>query len=138
MGTTTLFKMSTKRLQKEFGSFHKDVTWATAEHVGESLYKWHVKVPGPENSAYEGGSFTVSVDIPQEYPFKAPTIKFVTKIYHPNVKTDTGEICQDAILPDDWAPQTRIHEVLNTLRVLLAEPNLRVAARAGHCQRIHR
>lgn len=52
--------------------------------------------------------------------------KFVTKIYHPNVKTDdgarrararsrrltaltTGTICTD-ILGDGWSPQLKIHE----------------------------
>jgi ubiquitin-conjugating enzyme E2 D/E len=48
-------------------------------------------------------------------------LKFNTKIYHPNVKTDGG-VCAD-ILADGWSPQLKISEVLLTLRQVLAEPN---------------
>ena len=44
-------------------------------------------------------------------------------MYHPNVKTDTGEICMQSII-DSWSPQLKIEAVLETIRNLLAEPNL--------------
>ena len=31
--------------------------------------------------------------IPQEYPFEPPKMKFITKIWHPNVSSQTGAIC---------------------------------------------
>lgn len=42
-------------------------------------------------------------------------VKFVTRIYHPNVKTDTGEICSD-ILNENWGPTLNVTYVLNTIR----------------------
>jgi ubiquitin-protein ligase len=33
-----------------------------------------------------------------DYPFKPPTLKFITPIYHPNVD-EKGSICLPAILP---------------------------------------
>eukprot|EP00019_Armaparvus_languidus_P006190 CAMPEP_0168593120 /NCGR_PEP_ID=MMETSP0420-20121227/8122_1 /TAXON_ID=498008 /ORGANISM="Pessonella sp." /LENGTH=137 /DNA_ID=CAMNT_0008629205 /DNA_START=52 /DNA_END=462 /DNA_ORIENTATION=- len=112
-----------KRLQKEFKQCGSDeLEWLKAELVGDSLYKWRVSFSGPEKSPYEKGTFKVLVDIPQEYPFKPPKFTFETKVYHPNVKTDSGEICTD-ILGDGWSPQLKIHEVLLTLKNLMAEPN---------------
>ena len=58
---------------------------------------WHVVISGPKDSPYESGKFTVSIDFTDNYPFKCPKLLFVTKVYHPNIKTDTGEICQQAI-----------------------------------------
>ena len=58
---------------------------------------------------------------PAEYPFKAPRVKFVTRVYHPNVRRDTGEICADVIAAN-WGPTLNVLYVLNTLRQMLREP----------------
>lgn len=42
-------------------------------------------------------------------------MRFVTRIYHPNVKTDSGEICSD-ILNENWGPTLNVTYVLNTIR----------------------
>ena len=47
-----------------------------------------------------------SSNLPQvgaEYPLEPPKITFMTKVFHPNVNFDTGEICLD-ILKRDWSP----------------------------------
>eukprot|EP01108_Squamamoeba_japonica_P000726 TRINITY_DN1258_c0_g4_i1.p2 TRINITY_DN1258_c0_g4~~TRINITY_DN1258_c0_g4_i1.p2 ORF type:complete len:148 (-),score=33.74 TRINITY_DN1258_c0_g4_i1:66-509(-) len=111
-----------KRLQKELKEYGTSLDWVTASLVDDSLYKWRVSFAGPAGSPYEKGNFTVEIDIPQEYPFKPPKFKFITKVYHPNVKSEDGSICTD-ILGDGWSPQLKIHEVLLTLKSLMAEPN---------------
>jgi hypothetical protein len=50
-------------------------------------------ITGPEGTPYEGGVFDVDVIIPTEYPFEPPKMKFITKIWHPNVSSQTGAIC---------------------------------------------
>lgn len=45
--------------------------------------------PGPPDTPYAGGTFQVDIQIPSTYPFKSPTIKFDTKIWHPNVSSQT-------------------------------------------------
>ncbi len=50
-------------------------------------------IKGPEGTSYEGGVFDVDILIPKQYPFEPPKMKFITKIWHPNVSSQTGAIC---------------------------------------------
>ena len=50
-------------------------------------------ITGPDGTPYEGGVFDVDIVIPAEYPFEPPKMKFITKIWHPNVSSQTGAIC---------------------------------------------
>ena len=55
-----------KRLAKELQNVEKaSATEYTLSPVEDDLYKWQVVIKGPEGSCYEGGTFKVSVDIPQ-------------------------------------------------------------------------
>jgi ubiquitin-conjugating enzyme E2 D/E len=87
------------------------------------LHKWHVTLEGPENSVYAGGRFGLVVTLPTDYPFRAPTVTFATRIYHPNVTNDQlGNICLGPLKAENWKPSTRLAGVLEAVRALLAEP----------------
>lgn len=84
----------------------------------------HAVLDGPPDSPYEGGRFSVDVKIPEKYPFEPPTLRFLTKIYHPNID-ENGRICLSAIqLPPGgtWKPCLNICSVLTSLRAILADP----------------
>uniref|UniRef100_A0A8C6NLI8 Ubiquitin-conjugating enzyme E2Nb n=1 Tax=Nothobranchius furzeri TaxID=105023 RepID=A0A8C6NLI8_NOTFU len=51
----------------------------------------------------------------------APKVRFMTKIYHPNVDK-LGRICLD-ILKDKWSPALQIRTVLLSIQALLSAPN---------------
>jgi ubiquitin-protein ligase len=40
----------------------------------------------PDDTAWEGGTFKLTLEFTEEYPNKAPTVKFVSKMFHPNGK----------------------------------------------------
>ena len=78
-------------------------------------------ITGPKDTAYEGGVFNVDIEIPSSYPFEPPKMKFSTKIWHPNVSSQTGAICLD-ILKDQWSPALTIKTALLSLQALLSSP----------------
>ncbi len=66
---------------------------------------------------YEGLQFKLSLAFSAEYPFKAPTVRFVTPCFHPNVDT-AGNICLD-ILKDKWSAVLNVRTVLLSIQSLL-------------------
>ena len=92
-----------------------------AELVGDNLFKWRGIIDGPEDSPYAGGKFVVNIDIPEDYPYNPPKMKFDTKVWHPNISSQTGAICLD-ILKDQWSPALSIKTALLSLQALLCAP----------------
>lgn len=76
---------------------------------------------GPPDSPYEGGKFVVNIEVPAEYPFKPPKMQFQTRVYHPNISSQTGAICLD-ILKDRWTPIMTLKSSLISLQALLQSP----------------
>uniref|UniRef100_A0ACD5W1X6 Uncharacterized protein n=1 Tax=Avena sativa TaxID=4498 RepID=A0ACD5W1X6_AVESA len=68
-----------------------------------------------------GGVFKLELFLPEEYPMAAPKVRFLTKIYHPNIDK-LGRICLD-ILKDKWSPALQIRTVLLSIQALLSAPN---------------
>ncbi|KAH8895844.1 ubiquitin-conjugating enzyme [Thozetella sp. PMI_491] len=117
---------SQKRIAKELAECSENppsgMTVALAEE--SDLHKWHVTLAGPADSAYAEGTFGVIVQLPTDYPFKAPQITFSTRIYHPNVTNDSmGNICLGLLKAENWKPSSRLAVVLEAVRSLLVEPN---------------
>ena len=46
----------------------------------------------------------------------------MTKIFHPNVAPESGDICVNS-LKRDWKPETTLTEILQVIRCLIIEPN---------------
>jgi len=67
----------------------------------DDLFTWEATLVGPPHSPYDGGAFRLELLFPSNYPFSPPKVKFLTKIWHPNVSSQTGMICLD-ILKDQW------------------------------------
>jgi len=85
------------------------------------MYKWDGFIFGPSDSPYEGGVFKLTIEFPEDYPFRPPHVRFVTRVYHPNINA-SGSICLD-ILKDKWSPALSISKVLLSIESLLTDPN---------------
>ena len=86
-----------KRLAKELNDA-KSFEGVTVEPTDDTMTIWNVKIGGAAiaGSPYEGGIFNLSIDFTEKYPFKPPKVKFITKIYHPNISS-RGNICLDIL-----------------------------------------
>jgi len=93
----------------------------TASPHEDNLRYFDVIITGPSTSPYEGGIFKLELFLPEEYPMCPPKVRFLTKIYHPNIDK-LGRICLD-ILKTKWSPALQIRTVLLSIQALLSAPN---------------
>jgi len=112
-----------RRVGKELGDIANDpAAKIFAEPFnGSDLSHLRATFPGPQDTPYEGGTFIVDVKIPQEYPFKPPVMQFITKVWHPNISSQTGAICLDT-LGTAWSPVLTVKAALLSLQSLLSTP----------------
>ena len=130
-----LSQMALKRLHAEWSKWQKDdMTHISASPVmakeiapngkvveEPDMFRWVATIVGPERTPYEGGIFKLQIDIPDKYPMVPPSVKFVTKIYHPNISTE-GIICLD-ILKHMWSPALDLAKTLLSILSILSDPN---------------
>jgi ubiquitin-conjugating enzyme (huntingtin interacting protein 2) len=81
----------TRRVAKELGDIQNDAQSKILAQPVAADDIMHLKASflGPPDTPYEGGTFVVDIKIPQEYPFRPPVMKFDTKLWHPNVSSQT-------------------------------------------------
>ena len=81
-----------RRIAKEIADIHADnLSNISANTIGNGDDLTHLKgsFKGPPGTPYEGGTYMIDVRIPSDYPFKPPIMKFDTKVWHPNVSSQT-------------------------------------------------
>jgi len=71
---------------------------------------------------YKGGMFSVQLSFSDAYPVEPPLVRFLTRIWHPQVHLPDGKPCVD-VLNKAWTPTKTLKDVLETLRALIAEPS---------------
>lgn len=77
----------------------------------ENLFEWHFTVRGPRETEFEGGKYHGKIVLPPEYPFKPPSILFLT----PNGRFELNKkICLSitGFHPEYWQPAWDIRSVL--------------------------
>jgi len=111
-----------RRLQSELmGLMTKGDAGISAFPDGDNIFNWVGTIEGAAGTVYEGLTYKLSLAFPNDYPFKAPTVKFETPCFHPNVD-QFGNICLD-ILKEKWSSVYDVRAVLLSIQSLLGEPN---------------
>ncbi|XP_007952053.1 ubiquitin/ISG15-conjugating enzyme E2 L6 [Orycteropus afer afer] len=115
---------ASKRVAKELEDLQKDLPPYLRNLVSKdaNVLVWHMLLL-PDQPPYNLKAFCLCITFPEEYPFKPPTVKFTTKIYHPNVD-ENGQVCLPIISNENWKPCTKTRQVLEALSVLVNRPQL--------------
>jgi ubiquitin-conjugating enzyme E2 N len=111
-----------KRIIKETERLvNEPVQGISATPHDDNLRYFDVTIDGPSQSPYEGGVFKLELFLPDDYPMTPPKVRFLTKIYHPNIDR-LGRICLD-VLKSNWSPALQIRTILLSIQALLGAPN---------------
>jgi peroxin-4 len=112
-----------KRLRKEQALLEKgqDEFITLSPVTVDDIYHWSARICAPPDSVYHGYSFDLAITVGTDYPLTPPKMKFLTKIFHPNVHYETGEICLD-ILKKEWSPAWSLQSACRAITALLADP----------------
>nr|XP_039260761.1 ubiquitin-conjugating enzyme E2 A-like [Styela clava] len=114
--------LARKRLMRDFKRMLDDPPEGiSGAPIENNLMKWDVVIFGPAETPFEHGIFRLSMDFTEDYPNKPPSVKFISKMFHPNVYSD-GRICID-ILENKWSPTYNVSSILTSIQSLLDEPN---------------
>lgn len=108
----SLYQMTTKM---------ETVPGISAFPDGDNLFQWTGTIHGSDATVYSGLKYRLSMMFPKDYPYTAPTVKFVSGCFHPNVDL-SGNICLD-ILKDKWSATYTVKTILLSIQSLLDEPN---------------
>ena len=113
--------------------------WSFITHV---TYCWCTfpSEHSPKDTPFEDGTFKLTMQFTEEYPNKPPTVRFVSKMFHPNGETcwlpvirvsfirllflpssshtvyADGSICLD-ILQNRWSPTYDVSSILTSIQV---------------------
>ncbi|XP_018644848.1 ubiquitin-conjugating enzyme e2S, putative [Schistosoma mansoni] len=112
-----------RRLYKEWRDFTAEPIEGIQLILNEQdMTEVQVVFDGPVGTPYDGGKFRLKMLIPLQYPIEPPKAYFCTKIFHPNIAPNTGEVCVNT-LKKDWKSNLGLRHILLTIRCLLIEPN---------------
>jgi len=113
---------ASRRLIRDFKKLQNDPPAGISGKPDDgNLMQWNAVIFGPHDTPFEDGTFRLTLSFTEEYPNKAPVVKFVSKMFHPNIYAD-GSICLD-ILQNKWSPTYDVSAILTSIQSLLDEPN---------------
>lgn len=111
-----------RRLMQDLRRITKDPPdGISAAPCPDNIMQWNAVIFGPEDTPFEDGTFRLVITFDETYPNKPPNVRFITKMFHPNIYSD-GNICLD-VLQNKWSPAYDVANVLTSIQSLLHDPN---------------
>ncbi|KIL70043.1 hypothetical protein M378DRAFT_599232 [Amanita muscaria Koide BX008] len=84
--------------------------------VNDNMQEFYVRFHGPPETPFAGGVWKIHVELPDQYPYKSPSIGFMNKIFHPNID-ELGSVCLD-VINQTWSP---MFDMINIFEVFLPQ-----------------
>ena len=75
-----------RRLLRDFRRLQGDPpSGVTGAPMDTNIMLWQAVIFGPDDTPWEGGTFKLVLEFTEDYPNKAPAVRFLTKMFHPNI-----------------------------------------------------
>jgi ubiquitin-conjugating enzyme E2 N len=81
-------------------------------------------INGPKGSPYEGGNFKLRITLLDGYPFKCPTVTFITRIFHVNILLQFDGNGYMQHLSSLWDSSWNIRKIVEHALHILANPQI--------------
>ena len=113
--------LAEKRLKSEIESLDPLPNILFIPSPDNDLFSFTIAITA-EEGYWKGGTYSFQFNFPPNYPFKAPKMKCVEKIYHPNIDSE-GHVCV-SVLREDYSPVLSLNHFIQSLLFILYTPNL--------------
>ncbi|KAH9784616.1 UBC core domain-containing protein [Citrus sinensis] len=108
-----------KRLMRDFKRLQQDPpAGISGAPQDNNIMLWNAVIFGPDDTPWDGGTFKLTLQFTEDYPNKPPTVRFVSRMFHPNIYAD-GSICLD-ILQNQWSPIYDVAAILTSIQDILS------------------
>ncbi|KAH8758693.1 ubiquitin-conjugating enzyme/RWD-like protein, partial [Hyaloscypha finlandica] len=113
-----------RRIKKELEDLEKGPpSPCSAGPILVNVCYWKGTIVGPSGTPYAGGVFLLSIDFASEYPFRPTKVAFMTRVYHPNIKSD-GTISLNILAEKQYPDKEYLTRLVQlSIRSLLDNPN---------------
>ncbi|KAG5621634.1 hypothetical protein H5410_006852 [Solanum commersonii] len=130
-----------KRLMRDFKRLQQDPpAGISGAPYDSNIMLWNAVIFGPDDTAWDGGTFKMTLQFSEDYPNKPPKVLHISLsyvfsycmqiivllisfafAYCCSVYAD-GSICLD-ILQNQWSPIYDVAAILTSIQSLLSDPN---------------
>ena len=115
-------RLTQRRVQAEFRDFHDggDNPNVKMGCFEENLFKWYYMIHGLEQYPYNGGVYIGTLELPDDFPKRAPVFKMMT----PSGRFEPGKtICTTAshFHPEAWSPSWTVQGCIIGLMSIMLE-----------------
>lgn len=93
--------------------------WTARPGGGYDLLKWEATIQNLDDPRHRGKKYRLLLEIPMNYPFVPPLVRFIDKVECENVYPN-GELCLD-ILKEEWTPAFNLWTLLESIASVLTD-----------------